>query len=150
MDYVISNRYHDEHYPPRISTNNLNLSQVVTGWTNLLDIFYDDGSTADSTNSYFSSTAGTFTAPKAGWYNVCASLRFKKGGDNTDIVIVHVSAKRSACWLTLLTRLQAGSIVAAFGNAVRDDWQSTGTCLIREMTAGQAEQSISKRWWSTK
>ena len=60
-----------------------------------MDIFYDDGSTADSTNSYFSSTAGTFTAPKAGWYNVCASLRFKKGGDNTDIVIVHVSAKRS-------------------------------------------------------
>merc|ERR1712183_1252172 len=91
---------------------------VITGWTNLLDEFWDDGSTADSATSYFSTSTGYFTAPKAGWYNICAFLRFKKGGDNSDIVIVN-----------------QGSIVAAFGDALGDDWRSTGTCLIREMAA---------------
>ena len=31
---------------------------------------------------------------------------------------------------------QGGTIAAAFGDAVGDDWRSTGTCIIKLLTAG--------------
>jgi len=92
----------------------------IIGWTQLLDIYYTTTATADSTNVYVSTGAGTYTAPANGYYNICASLRFKKGGNAVDITVY-----------------AGGSVVAGFGDAVDGDWRSTGTCLIRLLTAGQ-------------
>merc|ERR1712228_1056523 len=36
-----------------------------------------------------------------------------------------------------VTVIVGGVTVAGFGDAVDGDWRSTGTCLIRELTAGQ-------------
>jgi len=98
--------------------------QTITGWGGSLDIYYDTSSTADSTNVYVSTGSGTYTAPVTGYYNICAFLRFKKWdngrGGYGDVTIV-----------------AGGSTVAGFGDAVRSDWRSTGTCLIRRLTAGQ-------------
>jgi len=94
--------------------------QTITGWTNSLDIYYDTASTADSTTVYVNTGSGTYTAPVNGYYNICAFLRFKKGGNAVDVTVV-----------------AGGSTVAGFGDAVDNDWRSTGTCLIRLLTAGQ-------------
>jgi len=94
--------------------------QTITGWANSLDIYYDAGQTADSTNVYVNSGSGTYTIPEDGLFNICAFLRFKKGGNAVDVTVY-----------------AGGSVVAGFGDAVDGDWRSTGTCLIRQMTAGQ-------------
>merc|ERR1740137_241979 len=58
--------------------------QTITGWTSSLDIYYSKTATTDSTSTYVSTGSGTYTAPEAGYYNICAFLRFKKGGDAVD------------------------------------------------------------------
>jgi len=93
--------------------------QTITGWTNSLDIYYAAGVTTDSTNTYVGTGSGTYTAPLNGYYNICAFLRFKKGGNAVDVTVV-----------------AAGATVAGFGDAVDGDWRSTGTCLIRFLSAG--------------
>jgi len=94
--------------------------QTITGWTNSLDIYYSTTAVADSTNTYVSTGSGTYTAPVNGYYNICAFLRFKKGGNAVDVTVY-----------------AGGSVVAGFGDAVDQDWRSTGTCIIRLLTAGQ-------------
>merc|ERR1712050_693561 len=94
--------------------------QTITGWTNSLDIYYTTAATTDSANVYVSTGSGTYTAPVTGYYNICAFLRFKRGGNAVDVTVV-----------------AGGSTVAGFGDAVDGDWRSTGTCLIRRLTAGQ-------------
>jgi len=93
--------------------------QTITGWTNALDIYYSTTADTDSTNVYVSTGSGTYTAPVTGYYNICAFLRFKKGGNAVDVTVV-----------------AGGATVAGFGDAVDGDWRSTGTCLIRKLTAG--------------
>merc|ERR1712168_1195639 len=93
--------------------------QTITGWTNSLDIYYTTAATTDSANVYVSTGSGTYTAPVTGYYNICAFLRFKRGGNAVDVTVV-----------------AGGSTVAGFGDAVDGDWRSTGTCLIRKLTAG--------------
>jgi len=94
--------------------------QTITGWTSQLDIYYAAGSAADSTTTYAITGSGTYTAPVNGYYNICSFLRFKKGGNAVDVTVI-----------------VGGVTVAGFGDAVDGDWRSTGTCLIRELTAGQ-------------
>jgi len=94
--------------------------QTISGWTSQLDIYYAAGSAADSATTYTNTGSGTYTAPVNGYYNICSFLRFKKGGNAVDVTVV-----------------AGGSTVAGFGDAVDADWRSTGTCLIRELTAGQ-------------
>jgi len=96
---------------------------AITGWTNLVDQYYSSTSTSDSTTAQINTGTGIFTAPAAGFYNICFSFRFLKGGDNTDITLRH-----------------SGTRVAAIGDALGDDWRSTGTCLIREMAANDQLQ----------
>jgi len=105
--------------------------QTITGWTNQLDIYYcadanvattcvaPHTNNADSTTSYVNTGSGTYTAPATGYYNICASLRFKRGGNAVDVTVY-----------------AGGSVVAGFGDAVDGDWRSTGTCFIRLLTAG--------------
>jgi len=93
--------------------------QTITGWTSSLDIYYTTTAVVDSTNVYVSTGSGTYTAPVTGYYNICAFLRFKRGGNAVDVTVV-----------------AGGSTVAGFGDAVDGDWRSTGTCLIRKLTAG--------------
>eukprot|EP00091_Calanus_sinicus_P017989 TRINITY_DN3962_c0_g1_i7.p1 TRINITY_DN3962_c0_g1~~TRINITY_DN3962_c0_g1_i7.p1 ORF type:complete len:243 (-),score=82.88 TRINITY_DN3962_c0_g1_i7:120-848(-) len=93
--------------------------QTITGWTNSLDIYYSTTAVADSTNTYVSTGSGTYTAPVNGYYNICAFLRFKKGGNAVDVTVY-----------------AGGSVVAGFGDAVDQDWRSTGTCIIRLLSAG--------------
>eukprot|EP00090_Calanus_glacialis_P007943 TRINITY_DN1632_c0_g1_i2.p1 TRINITY_DN1632_c0_g1~~TRINITY_DN1632_c0_g1_i2.p1 ORF type:complete len:255 (-),score=59.40 TRINITY_DN1632_c0_g1_i2:110-874(-) len=93
--------------------------QTITGWTNSLDIYYSTTVATDSTTTYVSTGSGTYTAPVNGYYNICAFLRFKKGGNAVDVTVY-----------------AGGSVVAGFGDAVDADWRSTGTCIIRLLTAG--------------
>merc|ERR1711942_166609 len=93
--------------------------QTITGWTNSLDIYYTTTADTDSANVYVSTGSGTYTAPVTGYYNICAFLRFKRGGNAVDVTVV-----------------AGGQTVAGFGDAVDGDWRSTGTCLIRKLTAG--------------
>jgi len=93
--------------------------QTITSWTQDLDIYYSTTAVADSTTSYISTSGGTYTAPAAGYYNICASLRFLKGGNAVDVTVY-----------------AGGSVVAGFGDALDADWRSTGTCLIRLLAEG--------------
>jgi len=93
--------------------------QTITSWTQSLDIYYTTTAVIDSTTSYVSTSGGTYTAPVAGYYNICAFLRFKQGGNAVDVTVY-----------------AGGSVVAGFGDAVDQDWRSTGTCLIRLLAAG--------------
>merc|ERR1740124_492710 len=80
-------------------------AQTITGWTSSLDIYYSKTATTDSTSTYVSTGSGTYTAPEAGYYNICAFLRFKKGGNAVDVTVY-----------------AGGSVVAGFGDAVDGDW----------------------------
>ena len=40
---------------------------------------------------YVSTGSGTYTAPVTGYYNICAFLRFKRGGNAVDVTVVAVS-----------------------------------------------------------
>merc|ERR1712098_620467 len=73
--------------------------QTITGWTNSLDIYYTTAATTDSANVYVSTGSGTYTAPVTGYYNICAFLRFKRGGNAVDVTVV-----------------AGGSTVAGFGD----------------------------------
>jgi len=94
-------------------------AQNIVGWTNSLDIYYAAAATADA-GTYVATGSGTLSAPVAGYYNICAFLRFRSGGNANDVTVY-----------------AGGSVVAGFGDAVDNDWRSTGTCLIRLLTAGQ-------------
>ena len=80
----------------------LTLSQTITGWTNSLDIYYTTAAVIDSTNVYVSTGSGTYTAPVTGYYNICAFLRFKKGGNAVDVTVVAVSAQEYNTMVTTL------------------------------------------------
>merc|ERR1711936_331824 len=85
-----------------------------------LDDFYDSGGTTLVTNTYTNPSSCSMTAPKNGYYNVCVYARFKKGGNAGDVTIA----------------LGGTTYAAAFGDAVGDDWRSTGTCTIRFLNIG--------------
>jgi len=91
-------------------------TQTITGWTSNLDIYYAGSTVTEQTAVTFNTGTGTFTAPAAGWYNICASFRFKKSGNSNDVTI-----KKN------------GAVIGAFGNAVDWDWRSSGTCLIQSL-----------------
>jgi len=92
--------------------------QTITGWTSNLDIYYAGKTVTEQTAVTFNTGTGTFTAPAEGWYNICASMRFKQGGNSNDVTI-----KKN------------GAVIAAFGNAVDYDWRSTGTCTVQKLAA---------------
>merc|ERR1712080_86804 len=91
-------------------------SQVVTGWSANLNLYYAKGADVDSSDP-FTASSGTFVAPADGWYNVCAFFRFRNTGNSNDVTI-----------------LKDGSVVAAFGNADTRDWRSTGNCVVLRLT----------------
>jgi len=87
-----------------------------------LDTFFNSGGTTLVTNTYSQESSCQLTAPVNGYYNVCASARFKKGGNAGDVTI----------------GLGTTTYAAGFGDAVGDDWRSTGTCTIRYLTLGSS------------
>jgi len=98
-------------------------AQQVTGWTETLDVYYAAGAAAGTAGAVqatklVTASSGTFTAPVAGYYNICAFFRFLKGGNSVDI-----------------TLKVSGTRVAAFGDAIEYDWRSTGTCTIQKLAA---------------
>jgi len=93
-------------------------AQTISGWTSNLDIYYAGSTTTEQAATTFNTGTGTFTTPAAGWYNICASFRFRQGGNANDVTI-----KKN------------GAVIGAFGNAVDWDWRSAGTCLIQNLAA---------------
>jgi len=91
-------------------------SQVVTGWSTNLNLYYAKGADTDSSDP-FTASSGTFVAPADGWYNVCSFFRFRNTGNSNDVTI-----------------LKDGAVVAAFGNADTRDWRSTGNCVVLRLT----------------
>merc|ERR1719383_319924 len=90
-------------------------AQDITGWTENLDTYYAAGSAATSGDA-FSPSTGIFTPPVAGYYNICGYFRFQNSGNANDITIY-----------------KGGSVIAAFGDAIGNDWRSTGTCTIQSL-----------------
>ena len=87
--------------------------QTITGWTETLDYYY---TTALQTTELFNPSTGTFTPPVAGYYKICSSARFQKGGNSVDMTI-----------------LKGGSVIAAYGNALQTDWRTTGVCTNQQL-----------------
>jgi len=97
-------------------------NQVVTGWTTTgsVNTYWTAG--AVLATAPFTTSTGTYTHPataKNAWLNICAFARFRNTGNSNDVVI-----------------RKSGSIIAAFGNADRTDWRSTGTCVIELVAPG--------------
>jgi len=90
-------------------------AQDITGWTQNLDTYYKAGASTTSGDA-FSTSTGIFTPPVAGYYNICGFARFQNSGNANDITIY-----------------KGSSVIAAFGDAIGDDWRSTGTCTIQSL-----------------
>jgi hypothetical protein len=90
--------------------------QDITGWTTNLDTYYAAGGSTLVSNTYF--VNGIFTAPVAGYYNICGFFRFRNSGNANDVSIYKGTAR-----------------VASFGDAIGNDWRSTGTCTIQSLAA---------------
>merc|ERR1712236_112868 len=86
---------------------------LSSGWTETLDYYY---TTALQTTELFNPSTGTFTPPVAGYYKICSSARFQKGGNSVDMTI-----------------LKGGSVIAAYGNALQTDWRTTGVCTNQQL-----------------
>jgi len=95
--------------------------QMMMGLTATLDVVFQAGTATQQTGASFISVTGNYITPIAGWYNICGFLRFKKGGNAVDVNI-----------------FAGGASLASFGDAVGDDWRSTGTCFIAELGLGAA------------
>ena len=90
--------------------------QTITGWTENIDYWYK-ATGGVQTTSQFTPSTGIFIAPILGYYKICSSARFQKGGNSVDMTI-----------------LKDGSVIAAYGNALQTDWRSTGVCTIQLLT----------------
>merc|ERR1712025_996302 len=89
--------------------------QTITGWTENIDYYRITAGL--QTSSQFNPSTGIFIAPKLGYYKICSSARFQKGGNSVD-----------------MTLLKDGSVIAAYGNALQTDWRTTGVCTIQLLT----------------
>jgi len=85
-----------------------------------LDVGYFVGSTTANTATRFFSTLGMYITGATGYYNICGFLRFAKGGNAVDVNI-----------------MAGSSVGASFGDALGDDWRTTGTCFLALLTSGQ-------------
>merc|ERR1711981_50491 len=90
--------------------------QLITGWTENYDYYF---TTAVQATSQFDPSSGIFTAPILGYYKICSSARFQKGGNSVD-----------------MTLLKGGGVIAAYGNALQTDWRTTGVCTIQLLAIG--------------
>ena len=61
--------------PPRLFSGNLFFRQTLSNCARTLDDFYDAGGSTLVTNTYTNPGACTMTAPKNGYYNICAHAR---------------------------------------------------------------------------
>merc|ERR1712128_252289 len=84
--------------------------QTITGWTENIDYWYK-ATGGVQTTSQFTPSTGIFIAPILGYYKICSSARFQKGGNSVDMTV-----------------LKDSSVIAAYGNALQTDWRSTGVC----------------------
>lgn len=85
-----------------------------------LDVGYFVGSSTANTATRFFSTLGMYITGATGYYNICGFLRFAKGGNAVDVNI-----------------MAGSSVGASFGDALGDDWRTTGTCFLALLTSGQ-------------
>jgi len=96
--------------------------QILTGCTRTIDAYASGTENAAfTTNTYTITGTCFFSAPVAGYYNICFHARFKNSGNSNDVTIAAGSQQYAA----------------AFGDADTRDWRSTGTCFIYSLTAGQ-------------
>merc|ERR1712142_655680 len=89
--------------------------RTITGWNENAD-FYRDATPAVSTTNTFTGSSGIFVPPVAGWYKICAYSRFKMSGNAVDMCIRKGTTR-----------------VACYGNAIENDWRSTGVCTIQTL-----------------
>merc|ERR1711970_974619 len=92
--------------------------QVIQGWVENID-YYRITAGVQAT-SQFNPSTGIFIAPKLGYYKICSSARFKQDLTTSNSVD--------------MTLLKDGSVIAAYGNAQRSDWRTTGVCTIQLLT----------------
>ena len=89
--------------------------KILTGCTRTIDAFASSAENAAfTTNTYTITGTCFFSAPVAGYYNICFHARFKNSGNSNDVTIAAGSQQYAA----------------AFGDADTRDWRSTGTCFI--------------------
>merc|ERR1711868_172403 len=93
---------------------------TLTSWTTNLDIYIAAGANADSQNQF---SGGTFTNRKSGYYHICSFTRFRQGGNANDNTV-----------------LVGGTIVAAYGSGITEDWLTTGVCFDTFLAANTAVQ----------
>merc|ERR1712198_409220 len=82
--------------------------QTITGWTETLDYYY---TTAVQATQVFNPSTGTFTPPVNGYYKICSSARFQKGGNavETDWRTTGVCTNQQLATTDSITlRLQSG------------------------------------------
>merc|ERR1712212_1120721 len=57
--------------------------QVIQGWVENIDYYRITAGV--QTTSQFTPSTGIFIAPKLGYYKICSSARFQKGGNSVDM-----------------------------------------------------------------
>merc|ERR1712179_34322 len=87
-------------------------AQTITGWTVNLDQKMAYADTTFSAGSQLTASTGRFVPAVRGYYKICAYFRFRNTGNSNDVTI-----------------RKNGNVIAAFGNAIQNDWRSTGTCV---------------------
>merc|ERR1712183_718984 len=88
--------------------------RTITGWTKNIDYYRSD--TAVETTTSFTTGTGIFVAQVAGWYKICAYSRFQNSGNSVDMCIRKASTR-----------------IACYGNAIQNDWRTTGVCTIQSL-----------------
>merc|ERR1719342_730609 len=82
---------------------------TLTTWS-ITQNWYSAASTSTDASDPFN--GGTFTSPINGWYHICSFSRFRGTGNSNDNTV-----------------RVGGSIVAAYGSGITEDWLTNGICF---------------------
>jgi len=93
---------------------------TLTSWSVGINYYTAASASTDSADPF---SAGTFTAVINGWYHICSFSRFRNTGNANDVTV-----------------LVGGSIVAAYGSGITEDWRTTGVCFDAYLAANTQVQ----------
>merc|ERR1719495_333358 len=82
---------------------------TLSSYSTNLNWYSAAGTSTDASDPFAS---GTFTSPINGWYHICSFSRFRGTGNSNDNTV-----------------RVGGSIVAAYGSGITEDWLTNGICF---------------------